>query len=361
VDGLNLWSVFATGLLAGGASCAVVQGGLLAGAVARRHGDRPHPGRSHLDDVVPVGGFLAGKLVSHTLAGFLLGLVGDAAQLGFRTRALMQIGAGVVMILMAANLLGVRGLRRLVPPPPPTLARFVRRRARSQTVLGPAVLGFLTVLIPCAVTLSVMVLAIASGSPVVGALGMAVFVLGTSPLFAVLGYAVRRSGNLLRGYLGKAAAVAVVVAGLLSINSGLVLSGSPVTLERAWEGLTGGSAVAEDAGGAADGAVTVDDAGGAGGGAVTVDDAGGQNILIEVRNSSYSPSRVRATAGLLTRLTLRTDGTRGCTRGFVVPAANFEMPLPETGDTVLDLGKLAAGRINYTCAMGMYRGVIEVS
>jgi sulfite exporter TauE/SafE len=316
--------------------------------MARRHGDGPQPGRSRLDDAVPVGGFLAGKLASHTGVGFLLGLVGDAAQLGFRTRAFMQIGAGVVMILMAANLFGVRGLRRLVPPPPPTLARFVRRRARSQTVLGPAVLGFLTVLIPCGVTLSVMVLAIASGSPVVGALGMAVFVLGTSPLFAVLGYALRRSGTLLRGYLGKAAAVAVVVAGLLSINSGLILTGSPVTLEGAWEGLTGGSAVAEDSGGAAEGAVTVDE-------------AGVQHILIEVRDASYSPSRVQATAGLPTQLTLRTDGTRGCTRAFVVPAANFERPLPETGDTVLDLGELPAGRINYTCAMGMYRGVIEVS
>lgn len=139
-----------------------------------------------------------------------------------------------------------------------------------------------------------------------------------------------------------------MVAGLLAINSGLILTGSPVTLERAWEGLTGGSAVAEDSGGAA-------------AGAVTVDEAGVQHILIEVRDSSYSPSRVRATARLPTRLTLRTNGTRGCTRAFVVPAANFEMPLPETGDTDLELGELPAGRINYTCAMGMYRGVIEVS
>lgn len=87
---MNLWSMFATGLLAGGASCAVVQGGLLAGAVARRHDARPETSRSRLDDVVPVGGFLAGKLVSHAIAGALLGLIGDAAQLGFRTRSVMH-------------------------------------------------------------------------------------------------------------------------------------------------------------------------------------------------------------------------------------------------------------------------------
>lgn len=35
-EGPCLWAAFATGLLAGGASCAAVQGGLLAGVVARR-------------------------------------------------------------------------------------------------------------------------------------------------------------------------------------------------------------------------------------------------------------------------------------------------------------------------------------
>ena len=33
---MELWTVFVTGLLAGGASCAAVQGGLLTGLLARR-------------------------------------------------------------------------------------------------------------------------------------------------------------------------------------------------------------------------------------------------------------------------------------------------------------------------------------
>lgn len=135
---MNLWSVFVTGLLAGGASCAVVQGGLLNGAVARRH-EAHGPNRSRLDDVVPAGGFLAGKLVSHALAGALLGLVGNAAQLDFRTRAAMQIAAGVVMILMAANLLGVSALRRLVPsPPPPGLVSSAAAPARRRSWPPPS-------------------------------------------------------------------------------------------------------------------------------------------------------------------------------------------------------------------------------
>jgi uncharacterized protein len=364
---VNLWSVFVTGLLAGGASCTVVQGGLLASAVARRHeGDADADRRSRIDDAVPVGGFLAGKLVSHTIAGAFLGLIGDAAQLGFRTRAFMQIAAGVLMIVLAANLLGVRSLRRLVPQPPAAFTRLIRQRARSRDILTPAILGFLTILIPCAVTLSVMVLAVASGSPVVGALGMAVFVLGTTPLFAALGYAVRRSGNLLRGYLGKAAAVAVIVAGLLAINSGLVLSGSSFTLERAWDRVRGADDTNMD-----DGAMPMDDgAMRTGDGAmpmeadtssVTTDAAGIQHVLINVGETFYAPPRVAVRAGVPTRLTLRTKDIRGCTSGIVIPAAGIERSLPATGDTVVDLGKLKPGRLDYTCSIGMYKGVIEAA
>jgi uncharacterized protein len=353
---MNLWGVFVTGLLAGGASCAVVQGGLLAGAVARRHDARPDASRGRLDDAVPVGGFLAGKLVSHTIAGALLGLIGEAAQLGFRTRAVMQIAAGVLMILMAANLLGLRALRKLVPAPPPAVTQFIRRSARSEAVVTPAILGFLTILIPCGVTLSVMVLAVASGSPVTGAVGMALFVLGTSPLFAALGYGLRRSADLLRGYLGKAAAVAVIVAGVLSINSGLVLNGSSFTLERAWDRVTG----RDDMDMTMDMPMDQSDMPMENNSAVTVDPGGTQHVLIDVKPTSYSPSRVQVRAGLPTKLTLRTNGNRECTSGFVIPAMNLERTLPETGDTEIDLGKPAAGRIDYTCSIGMYRGVIEV-
>lgn len=353
---MNLWTVFVTGLLAGGASCAVVQGGLLAGAVARRHDAQPDASRSRLDDAVPVGGFLAGKLMSHTIAGGLLGLIGDAAQLGFRTRAVMQIAAGVLMILMAANLLGLRALRKLVPAPPPAVTQFIRRSARSEAVVTPAILGFLTILIPCGVTLSVMVLAVASGSPVTGSVGMALFVLGTSPLFAALGYGLRRSADLLRGYLGKAAAVAVIVAGVLSINSGLVLNGSSFTLERTWDRVAG----RDDVDMTTDMPMDQSEMPMASNSGVTVDPGGTQHILIEVKPTSYSPSRVQVQAGLPTKLTLRTNGNRECTSGFVIPAMNLEGTLPETGDTEIDLGKPAAGRIDYTCSIGMYRGVIEV-
>jgi len=378
---VSLTSVFLTGLLAGGASCAAVQGGLLAGVVARQRdpAGQPAPARAVAaprrgngtkrptaaksararakvvepprpvgavlaDDLAPVSGFLAGKLVSHTLLGAALGALGGAVQLGPGTRAIAQIAAGALMVVLAMAQLGVPGFRRFRIEPPAAWSRLVRARARSSSAFAPAVLGVATVLIPCGVTLSVELLAATTGSPLLGAATMAVFVLGTAPLFAVLGYAARRAAGVLKGRLAVAAGVVVLVLGLVTINTGLELSGSPVTAKRALEafGSAGGGAAAV----AADSRERVRVEGGR------------QTVVIDARDSAYSPDALVAAAGLPTTLLVRTNGTRGCTRSLVLPSTGQQEVLPVTGETQIDLGTPREGRFDYTCGMGMYSGRI---
>ncbi|WP_192583734.1 urease accessory protein UreH domain-containing protein, partial [Streptomyces albicerus] len=140
-----------TGLLAGGASCAAVQGGLLAGAVSRRTTGEAPPSRAPrqagkrqtgtrrrdtrtsgtrqrvAEPLAPVGAFLAGKLLSHTLLGALLGIFGAALQPSPRTRAVLLIAAGVLMVLFALDLMGVKAVARLVPRSPAAFGQLVRR------------------------------------------------------------------------------------------------------------------------------------------------------------------------------------------------------------------------------------------
>ena len=357
---MSLWAVLVTGLFAGGASCAAVQGGLLAGTVARRkptptpaaakRGTRkpaPPPPASALEDAMPVGSFLAGKLVAHTLLGALLGLLGDAVQLGVKTRAWVQIAAGVVMVLLALDLLGVKAIRRAIPAPPAALFRLVRRNARWESAAAPALLGVLTILIPCGITLGMEFLAIASGSALAGAAIMATFVVGTSPLFALIGYAARRSTALLRGRLSVLAAAAVLVAGLVSVNTGLVLADSSLTLTTALHSLTGG------------GTNSGTDATAAPGPLPALGADGVQRVAVSASSGGYSPSVQRVRAGVPTTLVVHTDGVFGCTRAFVVPSTGTQEYLPESGDTPIELGSLSPGRLRFTCAMGMYSGALE--
>ena len=396
---MNIWSVFVTGLFAGGASCAAVQGGLLAGAVARRQqgeraedtepevttvaaGAQPDPDdggavgvltrpkvRTTLgEDAVPVAGFLAGKLVSHTLFGTLLGLFGAALQPNFRVRAYMQIGAGVIMILMSANLFGLFGKRSFLLAPPESFSRLVRRRARAESAFTPAVVGFLTVLVPCGVTLSIEFLIIANGSALSGAAAMAAFVIGTSPLFAAIGYAVRRAGGVLRGHLNKLAAVAVAIAGALSINSGLVLSGSSVTLQRVAPGLAqavppvlgGGTAATEGLSGQASNADQPVPHASIGADGVQVVEITVTYGEPEGGGAPFSPPIIQAKAGIPTRLTLHPSGDLGCAGVFVMPRKNVEKGLVSGRETTIDLGVLGAGDIGYSCGTGMYGGTIKV-
>src|SRR5688572_27122177 len=101
---MNLTAVLITGLFAGGVSCAAVQGGLLAGLVARqrpaeRSATTTSAARRAGDDLAPVAGFLAGKLISHTALGALLGALGAVVQLSVGLRTTAQIAAGIVVVI----------------------------------------------------------------------------------------------------------------------------------------------------------------------------------------------------------------------------------------------------------------------
>jgi sulfite exporter TauE/SafE len=404
---VNLGAVLVTGLFAGGVSCAAVQGGLLAGLVTRQRGPapprpagrgktatgparrpptsaqrsgttarqagrsagrrtvgtargrvveapQPLPARALAglrtlrgqagDDLAPVGGFLAGKLVSHTLLGGLLGAVGAAVQLSPTVRVWTQLAAGALIIVFGLAQLGVGPFKRLTIEPPAAWSRFVRGRARSRAAFAPAVLGFATVVIPCGVTLSVEALALASGSAVSGAAIMAVFALGTSPLFAVLGYAARRAATAWRGRLAVATGLVVLAMGAYTLNGGLTLAGSPLAARNLPQtlGLVAPPAVADPS-------------------VVFVGADGRQEVIVTARTGSYSPGNIAARAGVPTTLVVRSDDVDGCVRAFVIPSLNRQWTLPANGDTRIDLGTLKPGTLEYSCAMGMYGGQLTVT
>ncbi|MFI5618658.1 sulfite exporter TauE/SafE family protein [Streptomyces sp. NPDC051567] len=325
-----------TGLFAGGASCAAVQGGLLAGAVGRRAKDGAAPPRAERGGAfAPVLAFLGAKLVSHALLGAALGLLGGAVQPGPRTQATLLVAAAVLMVLFALDMLGVKAVRGFVPRPPASWGRRVRRSAKATGSTTPALLGFLTVLIPCGVTLSVELIAVTSGSVLAGAAVMAGFVLGTGPLFALLGFFLRSAARMWQGRLTFVTGVVVLVVALWTLGSGLRLGGWWPQGER-----------------------PVTAAGAPAAGAVTTGPDGRQTITVRASTTTFSPAAALATAGVPTTLVIDTKGSGGCIRAFVVPDLGVQKILPVTGRTTVDLGTPGPGTLSYMCSMGMYGGQI---
>ncbi|MGK5558214.1 urease accessory protein UreH domain-containing protein, partial [Actinomadura kijaniata] len=194
----------------------------------------------------------------------------------------------------------------------------------------PAVLGAATVLVPCGLTLSAEVLAVASRSPVGGAAVMAGFVLGTVPLFGLLGVTLGRALTLLRGRLAALAGVALLAVAAWTATSGLRLAG--------WAPTAGAAAGT--------------------GRAVRTDAAGVQEVTVWALDRGYRPALVTARAGVRTVLVVRTSGTRGHTRAFTIPGRGLDVVLPVSGETRIDLGAPGPGRMRFVCASGHYPGTI---
>ena len=361
---MNLLAVLLTGLLAGGVSCAAVQGGLLAGLVtrqkaeaaratvapARRSGakvsgtavlSKPTVAAQLGQDLTPVAGFLAGKLLSYTIAGGVLGAAGTLVALSPHVRALVQIGAGLLIIAFGLAQLGVPGFRGFTITPPESWVRFLRGQAKSGNAIAPAILGFAAILVPCGVTLSVMALAMTSGSAWTGAATMAVFVIGTAPLFTLIGYAANKAATAWKGRLAAATGVVVLISGLYALNGGLTLIDSPFAFKNLQRTFAGEPAAAD---------------------ASTVTVAQGQQTgVITVSPGSYSPENIAIKAGLPTTLIFRSQNAQGCVAALVIPSLGVQTVLPANGDSKLDLGTPKPGRIDYSCAMGMYSGTITIS
>jgi sulfite exporter TauE/SafE len=405
---MNWWAIFAAGLLAGATTCAATQGGLLVGLITRQKKaaaataatatahksavtaeqveamvaarkaqmaskgggtatkTRPASGKkpaaraaapkrptpsapaprtvSLSDDLAPVAGFLAGKLLVLTLVGALLGTIGSFITLDTRIGQFAQVLAGVVMVALGLATVGVPGFDRFMFAPPESWTRVVRKSTRSQSAFAPFLLGLATVLIPCGVTISMMLLAATAGSTLAGAAVMFVFVLGTAPLFAAYGYLTQRFVKPDSRRMALVMGSLVIAMGLFTINQFLVAAGSPVTAQNLVASVVGTRPAAAAPAAVAPAPVN-----------------GVQTVTINATSGGYEPASIAVKAGVPTKVVFHTDNTRSCIVYTVFPSLGKQVVLPGSGDTEVDLGVLAAGEVPISCSMGMYTGTLVVS
>lgn len=350
---MNLWVVFLTGLTTGGLSCLAMQGGLLASIIANQkeaelESNSKATAATSFDqlDWLPVVLFLATKIVAHTLLGFILGWLGSQIELSLTVRLIFQGIAALFMLATAANLLDLHPIfRYVVFQPPKFIQRMVRNSTKSKALFTPALLGLLTILIPCGVTQAMEVLAITSGSPILGALIMFFFVLGTSPLFAVVGVATAKLSEKFRANFMKLAAFTLIFLGLSSLNGILVVLDAPVTFYKVTHPIIYSFSNER---------YTNPDSMQVG------TQQGEQQVLIQALQNGYTPNKLRVKAGVPVRLTVQTKATYTCASSFILKAFNVKMQLGPTDSQSVVFTPTQKGSYPFSCSMGMYTGVLEV-
>ncbi len=361
----NVLIAFITGLTTGGLSCLAVQGGLLASSLARQleqdmQSRSPVMGRSKKRGVhhpspqprlaAPILLFLGAKVLAYTILGFLLGMLGSVLTLNITLRAVLLLAIGVFMVGNALRMFDVHPIfRYFVIEPPSFLTRYIRKKAKTgASFVTPVFLGAMTVLIPCGITQAMMAVAMATGSPFQGAAIMAAFTLGASPVFFTVAYLATQLGSRIERFFMRFVAATVLILGLVSVNNGLNLMGSPYSATNLIRSATQSQSTNADvrspgASAASDGSLS------------TSADA----FILDVRNDGYSPGVLHAAAGKPVTLTLVTNKTYSWSRSFVIPKLGLEKVLPATGSVPIEIPAQKAGSVlRFTCSMGMYGGQI---
>jgi uncharacterized protein len=349
---MDLIVAFITGLTTGGLSCLAVQGGLLASSLAYQYeqdmaaqSSREAKGQKFRPRIAqPIFLFLLAKVIAYTLLGALLGALGSVLQLTPVMRAVLMIGIGIFMVGNGLRMLKVHPIfRYFIFEPPAFITRYIRRVSKKgDTIITPLFLGAMTIFIPCGITQAMMALALATGSPLQGAALMFAFTLGTTPVFFSVAYFATRLGATLEKNFTRIIAAVVIVFGLVSINYGLNLAGSPVSANTLVNNLLPAAAAP---------VATVDP------GTASSTAATRNANEVVVLDDGYSPQVLHLAANQPIKLTWITVNTNSCSRSVVVPSLNYQQVLPVTGKVAMDIPSQAAGTVmRYSCSMGMYTG-----
>lgn len=348
---MNLWAIFLTGLTVGGLTCLAVQGGLLASVITAREEETNSNTRKHALYATSV--FLVFKFLSYSILGFILGAFGGALNISSGVQTFMQLLAGIYMILVALNLLNIHPIfRYVIIQPPRFLTRLVRNQSKSKDIFGPALLGAMTIFIPCGTTIAMEALAISSANAFVGASVMMAFILGTIPLFFGIGAITSFMGDAFKAKFLKLAAVVIIYLGITSINGALVSIDSPFTLQKLSEKFP----ISLQIGGPIDQGEKSPEATQSSEPSPSTN----QDVRIDVTSNGYSPNYFRVKKGEPVKLTLKSVDAYSCASAFRIPSLGIKKNLTANDTQEFTFTPDQTGKIQFNCSMGMYRGIIEV-
>lgn len=340
----NLFAIFITGLLTGGLTCIAVQGGLLTTALVQkdRYKIKDLRLKNQGNNLLPTIAFIVAKLIAYTILGFILGWAGSLIQISLQGRIILQFAVVIFMLGTALNLLNVHPIfRYFAINPPKFLTNVAYGQSGNKNWFAPSLLGFLTIFIPCGATQAMMALAVASGNPLLGAITMFVFVLGTSPVFLLLGLLTLKLKGVLNRRFIKIAAFLLIILSLFNLDASLALANSPYTISSV---VREGYCVLSYCGPELTGQ------------AIPVTEQ-----TITFSPTGYSPNHFVIRAGTKVTLNLINKNASGCIQSFTISSLNIQkIVLPDTTETVEFTAPDEPGRITFTCSTGLYPGTIEI-
>jgi len=319
--------VLLIGLVASVSSCIAVTGGLLV-AVAAKYNEATGA-RPGLQRLKPLIYFNAGRILSYTLLGGVVGALGSALTLSANANGILTLIASAIMIVLGLQMLKLfPALGRLIPTMPKLFGHKIHDLAARETKGGAFLLGASTFFLPCGFTQALQLYVLAKGSFTTGALTMLAFAIGTLPALLSLSAVSSFARGVFQKYFLRVAGAAVIVLGIVNIQYGFVLTGS-------------GFAVADAADKPADVATPSEMIGSK------------QVIYMHVSGFDYLPHRFVVKEGVPVEWRIDGSDAAGCGRMLYAPRLGIRSILSSNATTVIAFTPPAPGEYAFNCGMGM--------
>ncbi|MDR0616225.1 MAG: sulfite exporter TauE/SafE family protein, partial [Synergistaceae bacterium] len=213
--GMGYWMLFAIGLLTS-IHCVAMCGGINLSQSLAGGGENDHGRGGGTSGLRPAILYNAGRVVSYTAVGGIVGALGSAVSFSGPMKGAVQIVAGIFMVMLGLNMLGMLGsLRAFIPRLPKSLTSRIDGKKRGK---GPLYVGLLNGLMPCGPLQAMQFYALSAGSPLAGALAMLFFSLGTVPLMFGLGAFGSLMSRKFAGRAMRAGAFLVIVMGVVMFS-----------------------------------------------------------------------------------------------------------------------------------------------
>ena len=269
-----------------------------------------------------------GRVISYTVIGGVVGAMGSVVSFSGRSKGLVQLIAGIFMIIMGINMLGIfQGLRRVNLRMP----RIFRSKLRGiKKGNSPFYIGLINGLMPCGPLQAMQLYSLSADSFLKGALAMFLFSLGTVPLMFGLGALSSILSKTFTEKIMSIGAVLVVILGISMLTSGLSLAGINV--------------------------------------AASINQNESARIRIEngiqivetyLEPGQYSNIEVQAGMPVKWVIHVEKGSLNGCNNRIFIPYFEIEKKF-ELGKNTIEFMPTEEGTFSYSCWMGMIRGSITV-
>ncbi len=326
-DSMSYGFIFVLGLIAATSTCLAVSGGLLL-ALSTKFNEA-HPNLTTFQRFRPHIFFNIGRILSYTLFGAAIGYLGSLITLSSAVSGVITIVVSSLMIIIGVQMLHIiPWLDHVKIKMPKWIAHKIHKSSENETPKHGTtsfLVGAATFFLPCGFTQALQLYVLGTANPWIGMLTMLTFSLGTLPSFIGIGALSSIKKKSFQRHFMTIAAVVVIFFGVVSISSGYTLVRASITFSQ-------------------DGTLS----------APSVPTVNGiQTIEMAVEGIDYVPLEFTLKQGV--PVEWRIDGTKatGCTQVIAIPQLGITQRLSTTTTTTVKFTPQKAGKIQFTCGMGM--------